>query len=131
MGVRYIKPDELGSEIASMIAEYTSDVSEAIDKEVEKTARKVRNEVKASAAWQDRTGKYRKGWATKKANESGKSVRYVYNKSRPWLVHLLEKGHAMPKGKGRVAARPHLGPATEKYLPEMERRIEEILKNGG
>ena len=47
------------------------------------------------------TGEYRKGWAVKKTEEkSGKLVLTVYNKNKPSLTHLLEKGHAK-RGGGR------------------------------
>jgi len=45
-------------------------------------------------------------------------------------VHLLEFGHAKKNG-GRVAARPHLRPAYDRHVPEMEKRIKKIIKNGG
>jgi hypothetical protein len=55
----------------------------------------------------------------------------VYNKTDYQLTHLLEKGHAIAGGTGRVPAYPHIGPVERKYIPQYEERINEILKNGG
>lgn len=130
MGKTFINPEELGLEIANAIADYTEDVVVAIEEEIDDTAEKVKDEIQSSAAWKDRTGEYRKGWAIKKENRKGETVRIIYNKNKPSLVHLLEFGHAK-RGGGRVAARPHLQPAYDKYVPQMEKNIESIIKKGG
>jgi hypothetical protein len=44
---------------------------------------------------------------------------------------LLEKGHAIAGGTGRVKAYKHIGPAEKKYISIYDKRIEEIIKNGG
>lgn len=130
MGKVFVKPEELGLEIANIISEYTEEVAKGIDKEIGDTAKKVKDEIQKSGAWKDRTGKYRKGFAIKKEDRKGETVRIIYNKNKPGLVHLLELGHAK-RGGGRVAARPHMQPAYDKHVPQMERNIENIIKNGG
>lgn len=114
--------------ITQAVQEYTEAVTAAIEKEVEATSKQVLAEIKSSAP--ERTGKYRKAFARAKVSERG-SVKYViYNRLKPHLTHLLEKGHAK-RGGGRVAARPHLAPAYDKHVPAMEERIKEIIRNGG
>ncbi len=130
MGKTFINPEELGLEIANAIADYAEDVVVAIEEEIDDTAEKVKEEIQSSAAWKDISGKYRKGWTIKKENRKGETVRIIYNKNKPGLVHLLEFGHAKVGG-GRVAARPHLQPAYDKYAPQMEKNIESIIKKGG
>lgn len=130
MGTKFISPDELGVEIANIISEYTEDVASAVEEEVDDTAKKVKDDVQKSGAWKDISGKYRKGWAIKKEDRKGETVRIIYNKNKPGLPHLLELGHAK-RGGGRVAARPHMQPAYDKHVPQMERNIENIIKNGG
>lgn len=120
----------MGVEITKIISEYTKDVQGAIEKEIDTTAKDVLKEVKASKAWKDKTGKYRKGFAIKKQDITGTSSRIIYNKNKPGLVHLLELGHAKRSG-GRASARPHLRPAYDKHVPQMEKRIEKIIRNGG
>ena len=130
MGKTFINPEEFGLEIANAIADYTEDVVVAIEEEIDNTAEKVKEEIQSSSAWKDRTGEYRKGWTIKKENRKGEAVRIIYNKNKPGLVHLLEFGHAK-RGGGRVAGRPHVQPAYEKYVPQMEQNIEDIIKKGG
>lgn len=57
-------------------------------------------------------------------------MRVIYNKDKPWLVHLLELGHGKRNG-GRVDARPHMRPAYDKLEPTMLNNIEKIIKEGG
>lgn len=127
--VKFIKPDELGIELSKIISEYTEEVRAAIDEEVDTTAKKVLDEIKATSP--KKTGKYRKGFKIKKNDAKGSTGRIIYNKDRPGLVHLLELGHAKKGGKGRVSAQPHLRPAYDKYVPRMEKNIENIIMKGG
>lgn len=55
------------------------------------------------------TGKYAKGWTTKKIYENPESVEtIVYNKTKPTLTWLLEKGHCDANGNRVAAAKPHI-----------------------
>lgn len=125
-----IDPEDLGIEIAKVISEYTEEVAEAVEKEVDETAKNIKEEIQKSSAWKDRTGEYRKGWTIKKENRKGETVRIIYNKDKPGLIHLLEFGH-VKRGGGRVAGRPHVQPAYDKYVPQMEKNIESIIRKGG
>jgi len=123
-----VKIDNLAAEITLAVKEYTEEVSEAIAKELETTSKAVLKEVRDNSPV--RTGEYKKGWTCKKETDGGQ-VRYViHNKNKPWLAHLLEFGHAK-RGGGRVRAIPHLQPAYDNHVPEMEKRIKEIIKKGG
>jgi len=120
--------DNLAGAIGQAVKEYTEDVSAAIDKEIDTTANKVLKDVRASAPG---TGNYAKGFTkTNQSDFTGK--RYaIWNKKRYRIVHLLEFGHAKRGGVGRVDARPHLRPAYDSHVEQMENNIESIIKNGG
>ena len=128
MGVKFIKPEELGIEISKIVSEYTEDVSNAIAKEIDDTAKLVLKDVKANAP--RKRPKYYQGFRIKKDDSLGSVSRTIHNSTHPGLVHLLEKGHGLKNG-GRSDAKPHLAPAYDKHVPQMERKIESIIKKGG
>lgn len=129
MGVRFIQPEELGAVISEIIKEYTEEVSQAIEEEIDDTAKKVKDEIILTSP--KLTWKYAKGWKVKKDNGKGYATRIIHNKDKPGLAHLLELGHAKRGGKGRVEGIPHIRPAYDKYVPDMEKRIEDIIRRGG
>lgn len=120
--------DQLAAEILKAVKEYTDDVAEAVEKKVDEVADLVLEEVKRTAP--KRTGKYRRGFVKTNRDEPGRVRRFVWNRRRYMLVHLLEFGHAK-RGGGRVAARPHLRPAYDKYVPKLLEEIKRIIRNGG
>lgn len=123
-----ISIDELAGEITLAVQQYTEDVSKGIEKEIDTTAKDIVKELKTTSPKD--TGEYAKGWTSKKNTSGGSYKRVVHNKEKPGLVHLLEFGHAKVNG-GRVDGRPHLRPAAESHIGRFEKRIQEIIKNGG
>jgi hypothetical protein len=120
-----IKVDELAGEIVLAIQAYTEDVSEAIDQAARDTAKAMAQDLRETSPKD--TGEYAKGWTYRK--EAPGSYR-VYNKKKPQLTHLLEHGHAKAGG-GRVEGIPHIKPAQDRYVPEFEKKVQQILERGG
>lgn len=120
-----IKVDELAGEIVLALQAYTEDVSEAIDQAARDTAKAMAKDLRETSPKD--TGEYAKGWTHRK--EAPGSYR-VYNKKKPQLTHLLEHGHAK-RGGGRVEGRPHIKPAQDRYVPEFEKKVQQILERGG
>ena len=120
-----IKVDELAGEIVLAIQAYTEDVSEAIDQAARDTAKALAKDLRETSPKD--TGEYAKGWTHRK--EAPGSYR-VYNKKKPQLTHLLEHGHAKAGG-GRVEGIPHIKPAQDRYVPEFEKKVQQILERGG
>lgn len=123
-----IDADELAVELSQAIQDYTEDVQEAIDKKVSSTATKVKREIKQDSP--RKSGEYADGWSRKTSRKNGLIDITIYNKDKPQLTHLLENGHAKVGG-GRVPGIPHIKPAYDKFVPNMEKEIEQIIKNGG
>ena len=120
-----IKVDDLAGEIVLAIQAYTEDVSEAIDQAARDTAKAMAKDLRETSPKD--TGEYAKGWTHRK--EAPGSYR-VYNKKKPQLTHLLEHGHAKAGG-GRVEGIPHIKPAQDRYVPEFEKKVQQILERGG
>jgi len=123
-------------EISDMVRQYTENVSTDVTKEIDDTANKMLDEIKSTAPYDPKgNGEYRKGFKIKKSSKSGRTTRIIYNKNCPGLVHLLEFGHVIRNGTGRYFGetdpRPHMRPAYDKYVPQMEKNIDDIIKNGG
>lgn len=125
MPIATVRVDDLAGEILLAVRTYTDTVGVAIEEAVTETAKNLAADLRETSPKD--TGDYAKGWRYRKEAPG----RYrVYNKDKPQLTHLLEKGHAK-RGGGRVEAKVHIKPAEERHIPQLERRIEQILERGG
>jgi len=123
-----ISINQLADEITQAVKEYTEDVTAGIENEVESTADKVLAETKRLAP--RRTGQYAKSFVKTDKSLPDNRRYVIWNKKKFWLAHLLEFGHAK-SGGGRVPAYPHLRPAHDKHVGELEENIKRIIRNGG
>ena len=122
-----IKIDELASTIVKGMTAYSELATEEVKKAVKKAGTSVKKDISANAP--KNTGAYSKSWAVKNTKETPTSLELtVYSKNRYQLAHLLEKGHAK-RGGGREPARPHILPAEEKAVKELEEEIGRSLKS--
>lgn len=128
-GARTIRGQDLGKAIADSLREYTDEVTKGIRAEVDSAATDIKRDIQAKSPV-GATGAYRKGWTITKQDSKGVTTRIIHNKSRYMLVHLLEHGHAK-RGGGRVEGIPHVAPAVEPRLQQMEKNIERIIETGG
>ena len=100
------------------LLEYADLATDVMKGCVKKAGNTVKKETQANAPV--KYGKYRKSWAVKRQKETSHTLEVVvHSKDRYQLTHLLEKGHAR-RGGGRVKAFPHIGPAEEKGIRELE-----------
>lgn len=114
--------------LEKMLSDYTDEVRRGVKKDVHDVAIECRDEIKKKSPVD--TGKYRAGWSMRTAFESADDLRMeVYNRSKPYLTHLLENGHAKVNG-GRVEGHPHIRPAEEHAEQELERRVKITVKAG-
>ena len=118
--------DNLAKTIMEGLQEYADLASEDVKAAVRKAGKNVKADIAANAP--KRTGAYSKSWTVKTQKETANSLEVVvHSKTRYQLAHLLEHGHAK-RGGGRVAGTPHIAPAEEKAIKELE---EEITKKLG
>lgn len=121
-----IKPDQLAKEVMEGLEEYVGLAVDVMKKEIQATGKSVKEQISQTAP--RKSGRYAKSWAVKKVKETSNSLDVVvHSRNRYMLTHLLENGHAK-RGGGRVCAIPHIGPAEEQGIQELEERIERALK---
>ena len=113
--------DNLAKTIMEGLQEYADLASEDVKAAVRKAGKNVKADIAANAP--KRTGAYSKSWTVKTQKETANSLEVViHSKNRYQLAHLLEHGHAK-RGGGRVAGTPHIAPAEEKAIKELEQEI--------
>lgn len=130
-----ISLDELAGELTRVIALYTQDVQEAVANSITAIAKEGKAKVKSNSP--KRTGAYAKGWTISNENKKGKQEARIYNKTNYQLTHLLENGHVVRNGTGRigpgkktsVAGNPHIAPVNDWAQQEVVSAIEEAIKN--
>lgn len=121
--------DSMPKEIASIMAGYAADVNADVKKETRKVVKDTVNELKSTSpeGHGSKRGHYKDGWTSKVEMNSPNSIGLrVYNKKKPGLTHLLEKGHAKTGG-GRVEGIKHIEPAEQKAIKAYERNLKERL----
>lgn len=124
-----VQIEDLAEAVMKGLIDYADLASDEVKKEVRKTGNKIKKEIQANALV-GKTGKYKDSWSVKTQRETSNSLEVVvHSKNRYQLAHLLEKGHVLRQG-GRVCAKPHIAPAEEKGIQEMEENIRRRLKNG-
>ena len=120
-----ITVDQLSDEIMDALEEYREMTDEVVRTAVDTVSKETKKLVQAGSPVQ--TGGYQKGWAVKKTSaKAGQVSITVYNRKKPGLTHLLEKGHAK-RGGGRVAGQPHIAPAEQYAVSELENKIKRGL----
>lgn len=126
---RKVSIDGLADAIMTELNEYKDLSTEDMKKDVRKAAQTVKKDIQANAP--RKSGKYAKSWSVKTDKETNETlVLVVHSKKKYQLAHLLEKGHAK-RGGGRTAAQPHIAPAEEHGMEELENSIRRDLQKNG
>lgn len=121
-----VKIGELSEAIMEGLKEYADLATDEMKDSVKKAGKTVKKEIEKNAPVQ--TGRYKKSWSTKTTKETSSSLELtVYSPKRYQIAHLLEFGHAK-RGGGRVRAIPHIAPAEEAGVQELEQNIEKALR---
>ena len=120
-----VSVDRMADAIMDGLMEYAELATDVMKGCVKKAGNTVKKETQAGAPV--RTGKYKRSWAVKRQRETSNVLEVVvHSRDRYQLTHLLEKGHAK-RGGGRVKAVPHIAPAEEKGIRELEEGIKRGL----
>ena len=117
--------DNMAAEIMKGLMEYKDLATADMKTAVRKAGRTVKKDIQANAP--KKTGAYSKSWTVKTTKETSESLELtVHSPKKYQLAHLLEKGHAQ-RGGGRTKAVPHIAPAEESAVKELESDIRKAL----
>lgn len=117
--------DDLAAEIIDGLTEYKDMVTADMKKAVRKAGQSVKKDIQANAP--KKTGAYSKSWKVSTTKETSESLELtVHSPKKYQLAHLLEKGHAK-RGGGRTKAVPHIAPAEESAVKQLESDIEKAI----
>ena len=120
-----IKIDNLADEVMKGLEEYAEVATSDLKASVRKAGSNVRKDIQANAP--KKTGAYSKSWSVKTTKETSNTLELtVYSPKKYQLAHLLEYGHAK-RGGGRTKAQPHIAPAEEAAISQLERDIKRSL----
>lgn len=130
-----IFPEDLVSAMVEAAETYTNEVRETVENGIDRIADETLKEVKSLSPTYEgnskklRKGKYRRGWTTSVKRSRGKVQITVHNEQYQ-LVHLLELGHLLKDGTGRVygkvPAYPHVKIAQQHAEEKVDKLLEEI-----
>lgn len=124
-----IKIDALAGEVMKIMEEYAADVSADMKTEAKTVAKEAVKELKqiSPEGRGSKKGHYEDGWTSKVESERAENIGIrIYNRKKPGLTHLLEKGHAK-RGGGRVEGIPHISTAEKNTAANYEKRLKERL----
>ena len=120
-----VKIDGMAAAIMKGVEEYAEVATSDLKASVRKAGSNVRKEIQANAP--KKTGAYSKSWSVKTTKETSNTLELtVYSPKKYQLAHLLEYGHAK-RGGGRTKAQPHIAPAEEAAISQLERDIKRSL----
>lgn len=113
-------------QLTKILDEYEKLTKDTVDKSARKTARDAVQKLKNTSPKRPGGGEYASGWATRKTKDGTT----VYNRRKPGLTHLLEKGHVIRNKYGtygRTGGNPHIEPVSEQSSREFEENIRREL----
>lgn len=117
--------DKMASAIMDGLTEYADLATDELKAAVRKAGTNVKKDIKANAP--KKSGAYSKSWTVKTTKETSNSLELtVCSPKKYQLAHLLEFGHAK-RGGGRTKAQPHIKPAEESAIQELENTIHKAL----
>lgn len=133
-----ISAEDFSRILAQKCKEYTDDVKQEVADGLEKIGKETLEEVKnaspvyAGKSKKIKKGAYKKGWTISKTQAKGETQIVIHNK-KYYLVHLLENGHVLRDGTGRICGevqpKKHVEPA-ENHANEKVDALLERLTNG-
>lgn len=122
--------DSVSVQMTKLMDEYDKEVKKAANTAIQKVSDQAVKKLKNDSP--KKSGKYARGWTTKKERGVTGTVDtvVVHNKTAHQLTHLLENGHVIRNKKGvygRTKAYKHIEPVADWANEELPAEIEREL----
>lgn len=119
--------DQMAGELMKIMDDVRETSADELKKSIRQAGKDIASEIKQTAPRE--TGKYASSWRSSVVSEGAESIQVtVYSPNRYQIAHLLEHGHAKRNG-GRVRAIPHIEPAEEKIMGQMESDLKRSIES--
>lgn len=124
-----VKLGDLADAIAQELTQYHEDIVEGVNSAGDKAMKELVKQTKQRAPVD--TGDFKKNIASKTVDAGHGMKSFIWYVKAPLhrIVHLLVHGHEKTNG-GRVPGDPFLQKSLDTVLPDYEKDVEEVLKNG-
>lgn len=124
--------DQLSEAINQELTIYSDNIIRGVKTNAQTAIKNLVERTKETAPVGNRQKHYRDNIASRKLEETDRSVTYQWYVKAPdyRLSHLLEKGHATKNG-GRTKAYGFISMAEERTVREYEAAIEEVIRFNG
>ena len=130
---RRIHVGELGSALEQELTIYAGEVDDALREVTTRNMQDLVKKTKATAPKGRRKGRFKRSITADYTGTKGKgrkvSATWYVKAPDCRLTHLIVRGHELPQG-GRSRGNPFLQNALDEVLPNYEREVEEVLRNG-
>lgn len=121
--------DGISAAIVRELSKYTNNLADGIKQDAREVSKDLIKNLKRDSP--KNTTEYSTGWRAKVEIDTRDEITVrVHNAKKPWITHLLEKGHAQ-RGGGRTPAKVHIASNEKLAIEEFEKRVEERIRNGG
>ena len=124
--------DKLNSAISGILNDYADEIGQNVGEIAVQMGKKGVQALKSKSrtALKTHTGEYARGWKMQ-TNQGRLSTSVTIYNDHPGLPHLLEYGHAIRNGTGRVygevQGREHIKPVADTLVETFEREVLEKL----
>lgn len=128
-----ITSDELAEALVKNLMYYNDGVKEKLYKHIDNIAEEALKEIKEkSPVYKGKSkklekGAYKKGWKSETKHSLATYTATIYNKNYN-IVHLLELGHLLRDGTGRVYGEVDAQKHVEPVNADAERKVDELIK---
>ena len=129
-----ITPEELAEVLAEKCRKYTDEITEKVSSGIQKIGKETVSEVKSLSPVYKGTykemkkGAYKRGW-TYTVDESRGKIQVTVHNRKYQLVHLLELGHLLKNGTGRIYGEVPPKEHVETAEKHAEEKVDALLES--